>query len=355
MTSIFLFSAAFSFSILATWVIKKIALRFDITDKPGEQRKIHTRPIPLLGGCAVYCGVVAVLFLYSFFAPPQWPSFVGTNVSFQQLTGILLGGAFLMLGGALDDRYVLKPLQQIIWPIFAVGTVIASGVVVDRVTNPFGGTIELASLGLFFPQCVTFLWLMIVIYTTKFLDGLDGLVSGMTVIGSLIIALLSLFFFINIPTALLAIITAGAFAGFLVFNFHPAKIFLGEAGSTFAGLMLGVLAVMSGAKFATAVLILGLPILDATWVIFRRVVFEKKSPFKGDRKHLHFRLLDAGLSHRQAVLFIYLLGVGFGLSALFLQSAQKLVSIALLGIILCVVLTVLFFIERKKLRLTKKI
>ncbi len=349
MIPVIVFFVACVLSMIATHAMKNIAFQYDITDKPGEQRKIHTHPIPLLGGIAVYSAIVVTLGIYSFFAPKELPSFFGTHVSIQHVLGILCGGAFLMIGGFLDDRYTLKPLQQIIWPMFAVGIVIASGIVVHRVTNPFGGTIELSFLGVpFFSEGITFLWLMIVIYTTKFLDGLDGLVSGMTVIGSSIIALLSFFFFVNIPTGLLAVVTAGAFLGFLVFNFHPATIFLGESGSTFAGFMLGVLAIISGAKFATAVLILGLPILDATWVIVRRTILEKKSPFKGDRKHLHFRLLDAGLSHRQAVFFIYILGLGFGVSALFLQSAQKLVSFGVLVIILVFVLSILFFIERRR-------
>ena len=162
------------------------------------------------------------------------------------------------------------------------------------------------------------------IYTTKFLDGLDGLVSGIGTLGALILFIVSLFWDVPMSaTSVLCLILAGALLGFLKYNFYPAKIFLGEAGSTFIGFMLGVLAIISGAKIATALLIMGIPVLDVIWVIIRRLISHKHF-YAGDRKHFHFRLLDAGLSHRQAVLFLYALTLIFGSSSLFLQSQDKI-------------------------------
>ncbi|MEK7103089.1 MAG: MraY family glycosyltransferase, partial [Patescibacteria group bacterium] len=254
------------------------------------------------------------------------PDIIGRHVEHSDLLFAALGGLLILVGGMLDDVYNLKPWQQIIWPIAAACIIVSAGIGIEHVSNPLGGTIELGG----WSSVVTFMWLMVVMYTTKFLDGLDGLVSGMTVINAVIIAVLSLFFFINIPTAILAVIIASAYAGFLVFNFNPASIFLGESGSLLAGYFLGILAIISGAKLATTMLILGIPILDAVWVISRRMFIERRSPFQADRKHIHFRLLDAGLSQRQAVLVLYIFASIFGVAALFLQSTQKLIGVFVL-------------------------
>jgi UDP-GlcNAc:undecaprenyl-phosphate/decaprenyl-phosphate GlcNAc-1-phosphate transferase len=361
MSYLLLFIISFLISLAFCLLIKKFAIKFDVTDKPGEDRKIHKKPIPLLGGVGVYLALLSIVLLYFFFAPQSWPNITDLHVTQAHLFGILFAGLFLVIGGALDDKFNLKPSQQIIWPILSVLAIICSGIGVDKITNPFGGFIYLDQWKIYlfmidgspkyftvWSDLLTFVWLLTTIYTTKFLDGLDGLVSGMTSIGSLIIAILSLFFFINYPTVLLAIIASGVFAGFLVLNFNPAKMFLGEAGSTFAGLMLGVLAIISGAKVATAVLIMGLPILDAVWVIFRRVLVEHKSPFKADRKHLHFRLLDAGFSQRQAVAIIWTISVIFGVTALFLQSQQKLIGLGMVALVMIILASTVVMIRKKR-------
>ncbi|MEK7122283.1 MAG: MraY family glycosyltransferase, partial [Patescibacteria group bacterium] len=196
-----------------------------------------------------------------------------------------------------------------------------------------------------FADLLTFVWLFGTMYTTKLLDGLDGLVSGITVIGAMTIGLVSLLFFVNEPTAVLSFLTAGAFAGFLIWNFNPAKIFLGEAGSVLAGFFLGVLAIISGAKFAIALLILGIPILDTAWIIFRRIVIEKRSPFQGDRKHLHFRIVDAGFTQRQTVFLLWAVSALFGVSALFMQTRQKFAALILL---VAVMLFLILFIRWRR-------
>jgi UDP-GlcNAc:undecaprenyl-phosphate GlcNAc-1-phosphate transferase len=168
-------------------------------------------------------------------------------------------------------------------------------------------------------------------YATKFLDGLDGLVSGISVIGALSIAGLCLLTkFYQPDVASLALIMAGAFAGFLVFNVHPAKIFLGEGGSLFAGFLLGVLAIISGSKFATTLLILGLAGLDLISVVFQRLFEKQHSIFQGDQKHLHFRLLKAGFSYWGAVLFYWLIALFFGASALLMGTREKVIALVIL-------------------------
>jgi predicted adenine nucleotide alpha hydrolase (AANH) superfamily ATPase len=162
-------------------------------------------------------------------------------------------------------------------------------------------------------------------YTTKLLDGVDGLVTGISAIGALIIFLFtSTTRYYQPDLAFASLVLAGACLGFLIFNFNPAKIFLGEGGSLFLGYALGVLAIISGGKIAIALLVMGIPILDVAWTILRRLA-KGKNPFRAaDRQHLHHRLLDSGLSPKLTVLVFYAFAAVFGLSGLFLQSRGKL-------------------------------
>jgi UDP-GlcNAc:undecaprenyl-phosphate GlcNAc-1-phosphate transferase len=194
----------------------------------------------------------------------------------------------------------------------------------------------------------TVAWLMGMTYTTKFLDGIDGLVSGITVIGALVIGAVSVMQEVAQPdTALLALMVAGAFAGFLLFNAFPARVFLGEGGSTMAGFLLGTLAIISGGKIATTLLILGLPILDAAVVLIRRVL-SGKSPTTADRSHLHFKLLDIGLTQRQTVLFFWLIAALFGVSTLVLRGPEKLAALGVLVAVLAIISLVAIVAYRRR-------
>ncbi|PIP29693.1 hypothetical protein COX27_00040 [Candidatus Kuenenbacteria bacterium CG23_combo_of_CG06-09_8_20_14_all_36_9] len=341
---IYIFSFLFplTLALFLTPVIKKIAEKFNVLDQPVRERKIHQKPTPLLGGVAIFLSFLITLIISWIFG---WLDDGIIQVS--QIWAIILGGLILMIGGILDDKYNLKPWQSFLFPVLAVVAAVGLGIVVKYVTNPFvAGTGpydralfyfnwvdgQIISFGAFF----SFLWLLGMIYTTKFLDGLDGLVSGIGTLGALILFIVSLFWDVPMSaTSVLCLILAGALLGFLKYNFYPAKIFLGEAGSTFIGFMLGVLAIISGAKIATALLIMGIPVLDVIWVIIRRLISHKHF-YAGDRKHFHFRLLDAGLSHKQAVLFLYALTLIFGSSSLFLQSQDKVVAIGVLVLVMVV-------------------
>lgn len=318
-------------SVALTWLVMKLAMKFRITDKPDGGRKIHERETALLGGLAVFLAFFTVLYftrgalLAGNLEPRHWLSF-------------FIGAGFLMIGGWLDDKYNLKPAWQIIWPALAIVSVIAGGVQIEKITNPFGGYIYLGAGS----AILIALWLLGMMYTTKLLDGLDGLVSGLTAIGALVIFLFTMSAKYYQPDiGLTALILAAACLGFLFFNWQPAKIFLGEGGSLFLGYALAVLSIISGGKIAIALLVMGLPILDVVWTIIRRLA-AGKNPFKfADRKHLHFRLLNLGLTVSQSVLFFYLISIIFGLAALFLQSQGKVLALAALLIIM--ILAVMFF------------
>lgn len=326
-------------SIIITPIIKSLALRFNIVDHPGDPRKIHNKPIPLLGGAAIFLSfaiTTAVMLKMGYI--------IDDKISLYNIIAILAGGFILIVGGVIDDRINLRPLQQMLFPFLAIGLVLYSGIKIQFITNPLGGIIEFPfQAGII----IAGFWLLGMIYTTKLLDGLDGLVSGVTTIGAFIIFAVSLAWDSPLSgTSILALTLAGASFGFLIFNWHPAKIFLGEGGSVFCGFMLGVLSIISGSKIATTLLIMGIPILDVVWVIIRRVI-SGSSLAHGDSKHLHFRLLDIGLSHRQTVLFLYVTTGAFGLTSIFLHSKGKVISLGILLIFMVILAASLVTMYKK--------
>lgn len=326
--TIIIIAGAAILSAVFTFFAGKIAAHFKIVDQPDE-RKIHKQPIPLMGGAAIFLAfniIVAILLLLG--------ELNFENFRLKNLLGIVVAGLFLIVGGILDDKFNLKPAVQIVFPILAVVSVIAGGIGIDWISNPFsagllyldkyvmpvfwaGGVLYKVTL---FADIFTLVWLLGMTYSTKLLDGLDGLVAGISFIASIFIFFTSLIK--DIPqydTALIALVFGAACLGFLFFNFHPAKIFLGEGGSTFCGFMLGVLAIVSGSKIAVTVMLMAVPLLDLIRTVVRRLL-AKKSPFKtSDKKHIHHLLLDFGFSHRSAVLLLYLVTMLLGAGALLLQ------------------------------------
>lgn len=342
---------------LSTQLVRRIAVRFSIVDRPTLPRKIHHTPIPLMGGMAIYVTFWVCIGLLV--ASGVFPS---RYIAPQFLFGLFVAGAVVMCGGFFDDKYSLAPRYQFMFPVIAVIIVIGSGIGITHVSNPFGGELwqldtwqwTYAYIGthsltfVLLADVFTALWLLGMMYTTKFLDGLDGLVSGMGVIGSFIIFALSLSFKTFQPDiALFALVLCGAILGFLFLNAYPARIFLGEGGSIWIGFMLGMLAILSGGKVATALLVIGIPVLDVAWVVIRRMFFEKKSPTAGDNKHLHFRLLSAGLTHRHSVYLLWGLSALFGALSLLFQTRGKVY-------LLVALLLVMFMLGVWSIRRSKK-
>lgn len=347
--------AAFAVSALisggAVYFVRRFALYFNFIDIPSNERKIHKKPTALLGGWAVFFGFTVVI----------WQSF---NTDFfsdfpqKYFIGIFLAGALIMIGGSIDDKFNLPAKFQWIFPFLAGLAIVASGIGIDFITNPLGGVVRLDqwNISIFsingiayqitvFADLFTILWLLGMAYTTKFLDGLDGLVSGIGIVASFVVFGISLLPEVNQShTAILSLALAGACFGFLIWNWHPAKIFLGEGGSLLIGFMLGVLSIISGGKIATALLVMGIPILDVLWVIGRRLFIEKRSIFQADRKHLHFRLLDAGFTVPQSVGIFLSLSALFGGLAIILRGKDKL--LLLLGTILAMIILVGFVVRK---------
>lgn len=330
----------------ATPIVRRIALKYGIVDKPTEDRKIHREPVAYLGGVAIFVAFLVGVLL---------------NVSpSRQLIALLLGCFVLVIVGVIDDIRGLSPWIKLGWQFVAAGIALSGGIGITSITNPFGGVFDLTYgrfgldiLGLHFhispiANAISILWMVGLANTINFLDGLDGLAGGVSGIAAVIMFLLSISARVNQPgVAMLAIILAGAIFGWLPFNFNPAKIFMGDSGAYFLGLVLAMLAIYSGAKLATATLVLGFPIVDAIWAATRRLA-RRKSPFRADRGHFHHLLLDLGFSQRQAVLTLYAVAALFGSLALQIGSFAKLIAlIALIGFMALAIALMLFISWRR--------
>lgn len=335
--SIFIIAGALSF--LLTLFFRFFSFKIGAVDYPDE-RKIHRKPVARLGGIALFISFFIIVF-----------SFLPIG---KHLLGLFFGGLVLLFFGALDDIFQLKPFVKLIGQIIAALIIVISGIGISFITNPFGGLvyldmlkIPLSILGTTYHFTVwadlfTIFWIVVIINAVNFLDGLDGLAAGVSGISALIIFFLSLSINVSQPqTAFLALALSGVAFGFLVLNFNPAKIFMGDSGSMFLGFVLAVLAIFSGGKVATALLILGLPILDLIWAVIRRVL-AGKSPFKPDKKHFHHVLLRKGLTQKQAVLSIYSITLIFGILALIFQSLYKLIALIILFILVAGLISFLY-------------
>ena len=317
-------------TVVLTFLALRIFPRIGLMDKPhkyGFKRK----PIPYAGGVIFY---IVFLVLASCFLEFS-----------TALMGVIVGALILLSVNFIDDVRGLSPWPRLMAQGAAALCVVLSGVRAESLTNPLGGTIDLTGLEVSFgvgehlfvisliSLIVTVFWILAMVNTMNWLDGLNGLPSGVTFIASVILFALAVrpdFHYIDqTQTAVLAIIVAGIALGFWFFDFSPAKILMGDTGSMFFGYMLAVLAILSGGKIATAFLVMGLPILDFGWVILRRTI-SGKSPFKGDLRHFHHRLIKAGFSERKSLFAIYFFCMAFGGTALFLGTGQKLIALVIL-------------------------
>ncbi len=332
------FLGTFGLSYFLTLAVKELAVHFKVLDYPDEGRKKHTAATPLLGGVAIF--IALVLSLYS-----GRGIILSGNLEITHWLGVLAGAIILIIGGVIDDTKKNSPFKQFLFPLVAALAVVAGGVGIEKITNPIGGFIYFSGL---IAPLFSVLWLLGMMYTTKLLDGVDGLVSSVGAVGGIVIFLFTITTRWYQPDiAFAALMLTAACLGFLMLNWSPAKIFLGEAGALFIGFVLGVLSIISGGKIAIALLIMGIPILDVAWTIIRRV-WAGKNPFKSaDRQHLHFRLLDAGLSPRLTVVLFASVSLVFGLSALFLQSRGKVVTLVILALLMLGLIGLFNWLDRK--------
>ncbi|WP_418626567.1 MraY family glycosyltransferase, partial [Anaerosinus sp.] len=306
-------------------------------DAPDE-RKVHSKPIPRIGGLAIYFAfMVAALF---------------TVDLTKEVVGLLTGATVILIVGIIDDFKSLPAKVKLMGQIIAAIVLVLFDVRIDCITNPFG---DMFFLSEYLAIPITIFWIVGLTNTVNLIDGLDGLAAGVSTIAAITILLVALqqgFLLVAVLTAALA----GAAMGFLQYNFNPAKIFMGDTGSMFLGYMLAGISVLGAVKSAATIalivpiLALGLPILDTTFAIVRRYL--NGTPiFKPDRGHLHHRLLDMGFTQKQAVLLMYVISGGLGLSAIALTEVSR--GFGLL-IILAVTCAVVFGAKKIGILKTKK-
>ncbi len=302
----------------------KLAYKIGAVDKPNA-RKVHTKIMPRMGGLGIYLAYIIVV--------------LATQKMNMQLAGLLLGSTILVVLGIFDDMKDLNAKFKLLIQILAAVIVMAFGVRIEFMTNVFGGgAIYLDILSL----PITLLWIVGITNAINLIDGLDGLAGGIATIAALSMAVVG-WIYGQYLMASMAIILAGATMGFLRYNFHPAKVFMGDTGSLFLGFNLSVLAIMGVAKsvtfisLAAPVLVLGVPIFDTFFAILRRKM-NHKPIFAADKDHLHHRLLGMGFSHRKTVLIIYAISFFLALSAILITYLSTAEAVAVVAIVLSVIL-----------------
>lgn len=314
---------------LLTPAIQRMATHFRVLDLPGS-RRIHLRPVPRLGGIAVYAAFVAAVVF-----PIDQPIRIAVHTQHLVLTvpslsgidrpvlGMLLGATLIALFGILDDVRGAPPLVKLFGQVASAVVVLPFGIGMDVLTNPLGGMFFVGPLG----ALLTVLWIVALCNVMNLIDGVDGLAAGIATIagGTVCVAAFQRG---DVDTGLLAAALMGATLGFLPYNFNPARIFLGDTGSMLLGYILATMSVLGTYKSYTALSLLvplvalGVPVADTAFAIVRR--WRTRRPiFQADAEHLHHHLLRRGLSQRQTAALLYLITATLGAGALVLSGIHR--------------------------------
>ena len=305
------FFLALAVTFITTPVAKSFAYKVGAIDVPKDNRRMHTKPIPRLGGLAIFLGFFVSIMVFSY-------DFMNT-----QLRGMLVGAVIIVALGIFDDSLALKPAPKFLVQLVAAIVPVACGVRIERFPNFFGQAAYI-ELNLVLQYIVSIIWILIILNSVNLIDGLDGLAVGVSAI--MTICVLAILILLHSPTvAVIAAALAGSCLGFIPYNVNPAKLFMGDTGAMFIGYILANLSILGLFKayaiiaFAVPILIFGLPIFDMAFAAIRRIL-HKQSPFKGDRGHLHHKLIDLGFSQKQAVAILYATSAILGLSAVLISG-----------------------------------
>lgn len=324
----FLMPLLVSFAISAILLVLLILFnknKFSMDRRSGG-RHIHKEGVSRFGGVAIVIGFLVAIF------------FDKRLVIEQPLLGVLIASFAILIFGLIDDVWQLSWKKQLLFQIMLVLFLYFMGIRLEYITNPFGGVFLFSS---FLSQGValifSMLWIVFIMNAMNWIDGVDGASGGVAFIGAVTVFLLSLRPDVNQPPV--AIITSavlGALLAFLFFNFYPAKILAGTSGAMFMGFILSIMAIFAGAKIATTLLVLAVPVIDALWVIVERFK-SGRSVFLPDKRHLHFRLLDIGWSPRKICFFYY--GITLVIATVALNTYAVGKSIAFVLVLLIMIVT----------------
>ena len=327
---IFAFIVSFAFTFATTPLVRRFAFKIGAIDIPKDNRRMHKKPTPRIGGLAIIFGFTVATLC---FAQPS-----------RQLYGTLSGAAIIAIMGVIDDcKNLPAKLKFVIQIIAALVVVFAGDIKIDVFTNPnFLSDNPYWVLPEWLSVTLTVIWIVFITNAVNFIDGLDGLAAGVSAIMSISLVFISIRVG-EYSIAILGIALMGSCFGFLPFNFNPAKIFMGDTGWTFLGFMLGTLSIQGVFKsyavisFAVPLLILGLPLFDALFAMIRRIL-RGQSPMTADRGHLHHRLVDMGFSQKQTVFILYAISGVLGITAVLLAESGVLRALLL---VICVLILLL--------------
>lgn len=327
---IFAFIVSFAFTFATTPLVRRFAFKIGAIDIPKDNRRMHKKPTPRIGGLAIIFGFTVATLC---FAQPS-----------RQLYGTLAGAAIIAVMGVMDDcKNLPAKLKFVIQIIAALVVVFAGDIKIDVFTNPnFLSDNPYWVLPEWLSVTLTVIWIVFITNAVNFIDGLDGLAAGVSAIMSISLVFISIRVG-EYSIAILGIALMGSCFGFLPFNFNPAKIFMGDTGSTFLGFMLATLSIQGVFKsyavisFAVPLLILGLPLFDALFAMIRRIL-RGQSPMTADRGHLHHRLVDMGFSQKQTVFILYAISGVLGITAVLLAESGVLRALLL---VICVLILLL--------------
>lgn len=322
----FLVAAVISFVLIP--LCSKFAISVGAIDVPKDQRRMHAKPIPFGGGLAMYISFfITILFFRTF----DWV----------ELLGLFLASTIVFVLGFLDDIRPIDAKIKFVVQFFAAGILVASGFSITHFTNFFTGEGQIF-LG-WFAIPVSLIWIVGVTNTINFVDGLDGLAAGVAAIAS--VTMLSISIITNSQeVAIVSAILAGSCLGFLPMNFNPAKIFMGDAGAYFIGMILSVISIEGAMKGVAAlgifapILAVGLPIFDTIFAIIRRA-FSGRSMMEADREHTHHRFMDIGFGQKRTVLALYLINAIFGMGAVALIQGDYAYALAFFVIAMILIIT----------------
>ncbi|GAB6107617.1 MraY family glycosyltransferase [Fusibacter bizertensis] len=313
-------------SFIMTPLVIKIAFKLGAVDIPKDDRRMHKKPMPLWGGVAIFTGFFVSMFLFS-------------NIETTKLTGLLIASSVVLVTGMIDDIKPLGAKSKLLMQIIAAFILVKSGFEINFFTNFFGKSdfIFLAN----FSVPISIIWIVGVTNTVNLIDGLDGLAAGISAIAAVTLTYIATLNH-QYDAAMITLILAGSSIGFLPYNFNPAKIFMGDAGALFLGLVLAAVSIEGALKSATAItvvvpiLALGVPIFDTAFAILRRLI-NRRPIMEADKGHLHHRLMSIGLGQKKAVLSMYLISALLGAGAIALLKQSWLHAFILLGLAAIVV------------------
>lgn len=334
-TIVFILAVSAILTFVSTPFVKMLAQKIGAVDIPKDGRRMHKKPIPRLGGLAMFYGFIVGILVFVTLEP--------------RLLGMLAGTLLIVIVGIIDDRKALNAKPKFLIQILSACIAVFAGVKISFVTLPIIGGLVIPSP---YAEILSVFWIVGITNAVNLIDGLDGLAAGVSLIASVSMLFISLIM-AHVESALISAALVGCCIGFLPFNSNPAKIFMGDTGATFLGFVLGCVSIQGAFKsyalvsFVLPFMVLGLPIFDTAFAILRRIRHHKPI-MEADRGHLHHRLIDIGFNQKQSVIILYSATSLLGLSAVVMADRGLLKGMVLIASLVPVALAAFYYLIKKE-------